>query len=259
MYDAFSDTYDRFVNWPSRLAFEMPFIETQLATLSSGGYPVLHLLDAACGTGWHAISLAQRGHQVTGADLSAGMVAQAQSNALKNQVQVRFITAGFNQLAQTAGSGGYDAVLCLGNSLPHVSGADALRESLENFAACLRPGGLLILQNRNFNAVLALRQRWMDPQAQSDGDEEWLFLRFYDFQTDGTILFNVISLYRRGAQTWQQHIHSTLLYPLLYDALQLQLAQAGFREIKAFGGMEGSNFDVQHSDNLVLVARKQGA
>ena len=30
MYDLLSRDYDRFVNWPNRLAFEMPFLLKQL-------------------------------------------------------------------------------------------------------------------------------------------------------------------------------------------------------------------------------------
>lgn len=42
MYDEFSSDYDRFVNWPGRLAVEMPFVEAQLqAAAASSGNLVL--------------------------------------------------------------------------------------------------------------------------------------------------------------------------------------------------------------------------
>ena len=41
------------------------------------------LLDMGCGTGRHAVELARRGYQVTGVDISAGMLAQARANAEK--------------------------------------------------------------------------------------------------------------------------------------------------------------------------------
>ncbi len=65
LYDPFIADYDRFVNWKERLAYELPFIEQQLTT--SGARCIL---DTACGAGMHAIALAQRGYDVTGADLS---------------------------------------------------------------------------------------------------------------------------------------------------------------------------------------------
>src|SRR5512136_233316 len=85
MYDSLSKDYDYFVNWPERLAYELPFIETQIKSAAGERSPEergsLKVLDAACGTGMHVIALAQRGYVVAGADLSAGMVAQALANA----------------------------------------------------------------------------------------------------------------------------------------------------------------------------------
>lgn len=76
LYDPFSADYDRFVNWRERLAYELPFLEQQLTAASAR-----RVLDVACGTGMHAIALAQRGYDVTGADLSAGMIERARENA----------------------------------------------------------------------------------------------------------------------------------------------------------------------------------
>jgi len=53
------------------------------------------------------------------------------------------------------------------------------------------------------------------------------------------IQFNIIDLYRRNAQAWQQRIHSTRLYPLLHAELLNQLVKAGFEAVTAYGDMEG--------------------
>ncbi len=125
MYDTFSSDYDRFVYWPGRLALEIPFIEAQLTRLGTAN--PLRLLDAACGTGQHALALAQRGHAVCGADLSAGMISHAQANAVQRGLKVNFKEAGFGTLTAAFETeikdGGFDALLCLGNSLPHLPDA----------------------------------------------------------------------------------------------------------------------------------------
>ena len=137
MYDALSSDYDRFVDWQGRLAIELPFI---LEKLHEGNAKVV--LDAATGTGMHAIALAQLGYQASGADISRGMVERARMNASSAGVQARFEIAGFGTLAQTFGSGSTDAVLCLGNSLPHLLSRPDLDQALVDFADCLKPGGL---------------------------------------------------------------------------------------------------------------------
>jgi len=260
LYDSFSADYDRFVNWRERLAYELPFIEQQLAPPfippiggERGGRRVL---DVACGTGMHAIALAQRGYTVTGADLSARMIERARENAAAAGSDARFVVAGFGELATEAGNG-FDALLCLGNSLPHVLTVEALRATLADFAAVLRPGGLLLIQNRNFDAVMANRERWMEPQAHREGSQEWLFIRFYDFNPDGTLTFNVITLRRQGTGEWAQQVETTTLRPWLYGELSRAITAAGFGGLTCYGDMSGAPFDPESSGNLVMTANRE--
>ncbi len=269
LYDDFVD-YDRFVNWERRLAYELPFIGEQLAA-----YDARRVLDAACGTGKHALALAQTGYEVIGADLSAEMVVRARQNAAAaGGGEVRFVVAGFGELAARVGplttdpgprSGhGFDALLCLGNSLPHVLTEDGLRTTMADFGAVLCPGGLLFIQNRNLDAVLDRRDRWMPLLARQDGPpgqpdaREWLFVRFYDLNADGTLTFHVVTLEREGAGTWEQRVDETLLYPWRRDQLVAATAEAGFGDIRCYGDMAGSPYDQVKSGNLVLTAIRGG-
>mgnify|MGYP005632403905 CR=1 FL=1 len=260
LYDAFSADYDRFVNWDERLAHELPLIKSLLgeARVSPGG----RILDAACGTGQHTLALAQAGYQTAGSDLSAGMVEQARANGAQLGLNVPFEAAGFEDLAAVYTPSllfPFDALLCLGNSLPHVPDAAALGRALSNFAACLRPGGLLLLQNRNFDAVMAGRQRFMEPQFHRQDDREWLFVRFYDFLPDGMIDFHVLTLHRASrAADWQQQAGSTTLMPLHQEIVETALLKTGYEHITLYGGMDGAPFDPQNSGNLVIAARRAG-
>jgi SAM-dependent methyltransferase len=263
MYDGFSADYDRFVNWPERLAVELPFIVGQIANgLGQSASP--YVLDVACGTGMHAIALAQRGYEVVGADLSGEMIERARANARAERAAaaagmgVRFEVAGFGELAEAlTPERAFDAVLCLGNSLPHLLTPDDLAAALADFAACLRPEGLLLIQNRNFDAVLARGERWMPLQACREGDREWLFLRFYDFESDGTLTFNVVTLRREEEGNWSQRLATTRLWPLQREELVAALEAAGFGEIVCWGDVSGASFDPASSGNLIITARRR--
>ncbi len=260
MYDSFSLDYDRFVNWPNRLAFELPFIQQQLEKINLTPGQPLSILDAACGTGMHVVALAQQGYSVTGADLSAGMIERARVNAAAAGVEPRFAAAGFGGLApefKDQAGFPFDAVLCMGNSLPHLLTRPELDAALSDFSACLKPGGLLLIQNRNFDAVTAQRQRWMDPQAYRQAGREWIFMRFYDFEADGLVNFNIVTLYREGDEPWVQHNISSRLRPLLRGELAGALLSAGFQAITCFGGMDASPFDPISSGNLIITAETQ--
>ena len=248
-YNAFSSDYDKFVDWESRLRFELPLIE-RLARYRSKPQ---RILDAACGTGMHAIALAQIGHETAGADLSVGMIERARLNAAERGVAIRFEAVGFGELGKFFTS--YDMLLCLGNSLPHVLDLAGVELALKDFASCLKPGGLALIQNRNFDAVMAARQRWVEPQSHRQSEAEWIFLRFYDYEPDGLINFNILTLHRTGEGRWEQSVTSTRLRPLLQAELVGALAEAGFEKIECFGSMGGEPFDPERSGNLVVAAR----
>jgi glycine/sarcosine N-methyltransferase len=257
LYDELFDDYDRFVNWERRLAYELPFIERLLVASDAR-----RVLDVACGTGRHAISLAERGYEVVGADLSARMIARARENADRLALdrapakgQVSFVVAGFGELAERVG-GQFDALLCLGNSLPHVLTAAALRATLTDLAGVLRPGGLLLVQERNFDAVMANRARWMAPQSHREEGHEWLFLRFYDFNPDGTLTFNMVMLQRGDGEAWVQRVQQTTLYPWSYGELTAAVEAAGFDHVACYGDMDGAPY-AQDSGNLVVVADRR--
>jgi len=256
-YDDFSGDYDRFVNWDERLTVEMPFILETLRTAAPEGDRPIHVLDAACGTGMHAIALSKEGMLASGADFSPEMIRVAKKNARAARSNAEFSNAGFGALAKgfaDSPSFPFDAVICLGNSLPHLLSPGVILDSLEDMANCLRPGGLLLLQNRNFDLVMAEKNRWLGTQSDIDGDREWLFQRFYDFDPDGLITFHIIRLHRSGGDEWAEQRSATRLFPLKQDLLLDLLSEAGFHQVSCFGQMGNGAFDPKNSANLVVTA-----
>lgn len=254
MYNTFSGNYDRFVNWADRLAYEIPFIEQQIDRLQKTSGQPLDILDTACGTGMHAIALAKLGHRVSAADLYPQMIERSLQNSQIAGVSVHFETAGLGDMAQTYAPGHFDLVLCLGNSLPHLLSEKELEDAMTDFANCLRPGGLLLIQNRNFDAVMLRQERWMEPQTHFAKDVEWIFQRFYDFLPGRLVRFNIVTLKREGDSSWNASVASTILRPQLQAEIMRALTQAGFEKIREFGSLTGDDFSPDSSSDLVLTA-----
>ena len=256
MYDKLASIYDFFVNWDNRLAYELPFLEQQLHTLGEDSSQI-RVMDTACGTGRHAIALASHGFQVSGSDLFPEMVSLADGNAKAAGTKVTFRTAGFGNISESFGQPGeFDAVLCLGNSLPHVDTDEDLNKTLRDFKNLLRPGGMLMLQMRNFDLVMGEKKRWMEPQSLNEGSTEWLFLRFYDFEDNGKIQFNILSLYRKANLPWETQLTSTQLMPIYSQELKDDLALLGFKDIKLYGNLAAEPYAADSSGDLVLIAYK---
>ena len=127
-YDALAPMFDVMTDWEARLAAEGPFLRTILEEAGS-----LSVLDAACGSGGHALALARWGYAAAGVDASPVMVEMARGKANAAGLDISFAVADLGSLAALAGGEAgeddaagvlrlapYDAVLCLGNSLPHL-------------------------------------------------------------------------------------------------------------------------------------------
>jgi len=254
MYDSLARDYDRFNNWDNRLKVELPFIEREIRKAKPEGQ--VNVLDAACGTGMHAIALARLGFSSSAADLSPNMIRMARRNSRDARQRVDLRVGGFGELEKVFAPRHFDAVVCLGNSLPHVLTLADLAGTLADFARCLVPGGLLLIQSRNFDAVLDRQERFMNPESYTDREHEWLFQRFYDFESGGLIRFNMVSLKRRHGSDWHAKAVSTLLYPQTRAVILDALSENGFIDMLTYGSMTGDAFDPLTSGNLVVTARK---
>jgi ubiquinone/menaquinone biosynthesis C-methylase UbiE len=254
-------------DWRSRLAFEMPFLEQVLMQRGASS-----VLDCACGTGWHAIALAQRSYRAAGSDISAAMIARARVNAAREGVTIPFSSAGFQEL-RTAFRDRFDAVLCLGNSLPHVLTDEAALDSLVNMHRCLSDRGLLVLQNLNYNKRWLEKPRWFavdsgtlsgrarppmdDAESTNEGEHaqrETLVWRFADYGVD-LITFNIALFTRSTNQMWTVEVQSTPQRPYQKSEIANLLLRAGFRDLTFYGSLKGEAFDVSQSGDLVVVAK----
>jgi len=257
MYDQFSEDYDRFVNWEGRLAVELPFLISEISDQAKLLDRPVRVLDTACGTGQHVIALAKNRISIVGADFSGDMIKAARQNAKRAGLEeIPFYQAGFGQAASTFGNEVFDVCLCLGNSLPHVNDKNDLLNTLADFQTVLKPGGKMIIQNRNFDQVLQQQNRWMEPQTYYEDGQTWIFTRFYDFEPDAHILFNILVLKAETGKAFSQKVISTRLWGMKQDQLIMALEQTGFENFQLFGDLQGNAFDRQESGNLVVVANK---
>lgn len=204
-------------------------------------------LDAACGTGIHAILLAEAGVDTTAADISPEMLARAKQNAAARNVSVHWVESPMQKLSRHIRRR-FDAVLCLGNSLPHLLSPADLRDALGAFYRLLGPGGHLILQLLNYHKILASGNRLIGVHRQGATE----FIRFYDFLEE-TIHFNILQIDWESAPP-KTRLNSTELYPYRWEDLQPALLKAGFIHFERYGNMKFAEFDPEQSPNLIIVA-----
>ncbi|XP_067312122.1 glycine N-methyltransferase isoform X1 [Pseudorasbora parva] len=130
---------------------------------------VQRVLDVACGTGVDSIMLVEEGFNVVSVDASDKML----KYALKERWERRKEPAFDNWVIEEANwltlpedvtkpGDGFDAVICLGNSfahLPDFKGDQSDQKlALQNIASMVKPGGILIIDHRNYDYILETGQ-----------------------------------------------------------------------------------------------------
>ena len=242
-YNAVAGDYETIVDAAGRAAG----IEVFVSELT-GSYCVRSAVDVACGTGAYTLALAAAGVKTIGADISEGMVDRARANAQKAGADIQWHVAGMQDIADHV-AGPVDAVLCMGNSLPHILTDDDLARTVSAFRQLLSPEGVAVVHLLNYERILAGRERIVGI-TRTDGGE---YVRFYDF-FHGRLRFNILEIHWAGDAA-SHTLHATELRPYRSGELVDAFTQGGFTTVETYGSQAFDPFDAGVSDVLVLVAR----
>ena len=242
-YDDIADQYDEITGAAGRAESARAFVREL-----DSRHEIASAVDAACGSGLYALLLAEGGARVIGADISAGMLAEARRRGQAAGAEVEWVQASMQDLAGAL-AGPLDAALCMGNSLPHLLADADLEAALASFARVLRPGGVLAVQILNYARVLARGERVVG----IDRHQDRFYVRFYDF-LDERVRFNILAV-DLSVPTHGHALHTTTLRPYTLAPLAAALARHGFADVQAFGDLRFGPFEEGASDMLVLTAR----
>ena len=145
---SFVERWDELIDWNARAGSEGQFFIDVLRARNKHT-----VLDVACGTGFHSVGLTEAGFDVTSADGSASMLSQAFKNGLSRGLVLKTVQADWRWLNQHI-QGKYDSIICLGNSFTHLFDEQDRRRTLAEFYAALKHDGVLILDQRNYDAII---------------------------------------------------------------------------------------------------------
>jgi SAM-dependent methyltransferase len=203
------------------------------------------IVDIGCGTGRHSNELARRGYQVTGVDISSGMLTQAEETAKEAGVFVEWIRTDATKFRSKEL---FDAAICLcEGAFALVNAEDNPAEHdlaiLRNINASLKPRGRFILTTLNGFAKI---------RKHSQKDVE-----------NGT--FDPLTLIETFTVEWDtpQGKRSVLVRERRYlpEQLDAMLSQTGFRVDSIWGGTAGNwarrNIELDEIKIMVVATRMQ--
>jgi 2-polyprenyl-3-methyl-5-hydroxy-6-metoxy-1,4-benzoquinol methylase len=243
-YDSLANEYDELTGFAERFDKERSTFQMLVQK-----YDMKTALDAGCGTGFHSILLAQLGLHVTATDISEQMLRQAKQNAEHMSVQVDTVQTSFQDINEFVHKK-FDAIFCLGNTLPHVLTEEELFQSFKSFRKILNSGGRVFLQLLNYDRILSFRERILNVKEVNDK----IFVRFYDYEGE-SIVFNILTI-QKSSGHMEHSLNSVRLFPWRSLDIVRRLKDAGFHNAELFGTMAQNTYDEYSSKDLVVIAQK---
>ena len=234
---SFVSKWDALIDWEARAKAEGSFFIDQLKARG-----VRQVLDVATGTGFHSVRLLEAGFEVVSVDGSAEMLAQAFANARKRGHLLRTVQADWRWLNRDVHQK-FDAIICLGNSFTHLFNENDRRKALAEFYAALRHDGALILDQRNYDAIL---------------DEGYSSTHTYYYCGDDVSVKPVHvddGLTRFEYRFPDASVFHLNMFPLRQKYLKRLMREVGFQAVETFGDFQ-ETYRAHEPDFLVHVANK---
>lgn len=245
-YRDFAWAFDLLVSGP--VERRCAFMVDQLA--QRGVHPDARLLDAGCGTGAYSIVLARHGFTVVGIDAASALIAEARKKTKMMSPSPAFVVG---DLLRPSVEVPFDAVLCRGVLNDIIDGPSRL-EAFHSFARLLRPGGVLVLDVREWSGTA--RRKAREP-----------ILERSIHTARGQLAFRSVTTLepeRRALRVAEQHRlvanagevvseHAFVMRCWTIEELRDHLDSAGFGSVELLGDYDG-DVAVGAKDRLVAVA-----
>jgi SAM-dependent methyltransferase len=169
-------------------------------------------VDLGCGHGLQAISLANLGFSVHAVDFNQQLLAE-----LKKRIGTRTIVYTEAHLLEYLYAIRLkpELVVCMGDTLTHLSGPDQVEELISLSAQKLEKGGKLIISYRELASELTNEKRFVPVRS----DEHRIHMCYLEYLPGYVKVFDV--LYELENGEWKQHVS---WYPKLRIPVSLMLS-----------------------------------
>jgi len=197
------------------------------------------------------------GHEIAASDHSAGMIAVARARASAEGSSVRFEVRDMRTLG-LAGAG-FDAAVCLFDSIGYLQSHDAIRAALREIHDALRPGGIFVVEFWHATAMLRSHDPLRVKRICAPGRD---VLRVSETSLDvarqlGTVSYEILELYPDGRYTRLREVQQNRYFfvPEMAGLLESEdLAPLTFR-----AGFTDSTVIDESTWHVVAAARRAPA
>ena len=224
-----------FIDWEKRRAGEDNFLVNQFHARN-----VKKVFDASLGDGCDSIYLLKQGFDVTSNEIDKVFLDKALENAKVENVELKITSLDWRKLEKELAEGSFDAVICLGNSLTYLFTKKDQLETLRQFKRILGNGGILIIDERNYQYILDNREKILQGDFQYSGKYVYCGDKVHGKPVE--ISDSRVKMEYTDERTEKKgHL---ILYPFKRGEVKNLLAKTGFASIKQF-----SDYNVGENHN----------
>ncbi len=228
-----AEIWGDFVGWDNRRRGENGFLVSQL-----NRYQSRRVLDVALGDGVDTIYLLQQGFDVSCNEIDDAFRKKAIENAKNQGCDISPTALDWRDLTAEYGKESVDAIICMGNSLTCLFDRENQLEVLRQFRTILKPGGALLIDERNYQRILDNRAAALSGELHSTG--EYLYTGTKKVQTRFVRVTDdeVIVEYVHNEKALKAYYR---IYPFKRGELLRLLQDAGFPQIQQFSDYQPGN------------------
>ncbi len=193
-------------------------------------------LDLGCGHGLQTIALAEMGFEVTAVDFSRQLLDELRTHITGLPVTIREADI----LSPDLFDAQFDVIVCMGDTLTHLSSADDVNTLIQQSARSLVPGGKLVLSFRDLSVALTGDQRFLPVRA----DEHRIHTCFLEYFDHSVRVTDLLHEWHNGQ--WHTNVSSYLKLRLSSTAVKIFLSNSGLSFVA----------EELHERMVYLVAKK---
>jgi SAM-dependent methyltransferase len=181
-------------------------------------------VDLGCRSGFQSFALSEIGFgEVVAIDTSAALLATLNQHKLaRSDDRVFAHEASISYLGKIVGAGTADLVVCMGDTLTHLTSEADVSDLFEACKLALAEGGVLVLTFRDYTKPLIGTERFIPVRSTADR----IMTCFLEYQPQNVIVHDIV--HTRVGDQWQQSISAYPKLRLLPDQLEANLTSIGF-------------------------------
>ncbi len=191
-----------------------------LDSLGLPSWPRGTVIDLGCGSGFQTLPLAEAGFDVVAIDLNETLLAELREHAAGRPIQIVRDDL-LNFAAHLPGEAAL--IVCMGDTLTHLSSIDTVSTLVRTAAHRLQRGGRLVLGFRDLvSHELTGTARFIPVRSETDQ----IFTCFLDYRTDHVEVNDL--LHRREGDQWRFSASAYRKLRLSAARVSALLTEAGF-------------------------------